>query len=206
MTEARRFTFDEEFTPDGRSRVLRRAEDVKRVQDAERDGFERGVIEGRRAAEQEAAMRTAQAAERIAVLAQAALARLDAESARLEGEAAELALAFARKVAGEALQRAPLDDLQAAAAECFRQLVGVPHIVVRVPQELVDRTKALLDRQARERGFEGRLVVLGEDGMGQGDFTIEWADGGMVRDRAALDALIGAAVARRFPGPAGSAS
>ena len=78
---------------------------------------------------------------------------------RIEAEAIELAIAIAKKLVPELVVREPFGEIAALVTECFRQLVGVPHIVVRVPQELVDRTKSLLDRQARERGFEGRLVV-----------------------------------------------
>ena len=43
---------------------------------------------------------------------------------------------------------------------------------------------------ARERGFEGRIIVLGDDGMSPGDVRIEWADGGVVRDAGAVDEAV----------------
>jgi flagellar assembly protein FliH len=128
------------------------------------------------------------------------LSRLDAEVERLQRQAATMALLFARKLAGEVAERAPLGALEEAAADCFRQLVGVPHVVVRIDATMVDQTKTMLDRMARERGFEGRLVVLGEPGLATGDFMIEWADGGVVRDTPALMTLIGDAIERRYPG------
>jgi flagellar assembly protein FliH len=39
-------------------------------------------------------------------------------------------------------------------------------------------------------GFAGRLVVLGDPEQKPGDGRIEWVDGGLVRDRAALEAEI----------------
>jgi flagellar assembly protein FliH len=45
-------------------------------------------------------------------------------------------------------------------------------------------------RLARERGFEGRLVVLGEPDLAPGDARMEWADGGVVRDRARIEAAV----------------
>jgi len=48
----------------------------------------------------------------------------------------------------------------------------------------------------RLHGFEGRLILLAEPGMAPGDCRIEWADGGLVRDRAATEAAIGEAVSR----------
>jgi len=49
---------------------------------------------------------------------------------------------------------------------------------------------------AQQRGFEGRLVVLAEPDLAPGDCRIEWADGGRVRERAAIEATISELVAR----------
>ena len=46
------------------------------------------------------------------------------------------------------------------------------------------------------QGFDGRLIVLAETGLAPGDCRIEWADGGLTRDRAATAAAIGEAVTR----------
>ena len=43
---------------------------------------------------------------------------------------------------------------------------------------------------ARQSGFQGRLIVLAEPDIEAGDCKIEWADGGVVRERAAIDAKI----------------
>ncbi len=50
-------------------------------------------------------------------------------------------------------------------------------------------------RLAREHGFEGRLVVLGEPDMPPGDARLEWADGGVVRERARIEAALAEALA-----------
>ena len=141
MTSARKFTFDEEFGTEGAGRSRSRAQEQSRLQEAEQEGFVRGQIEGRREAEQEAAMRLAVSVEKLAATAASVLARLDQETLRFEREAATLALAFARKLAGDAALRAPLAALESAAADCFRQLVGVPHIVVRMEQGMIDQAQ-----------------------------------------------------------------
>ncbi|PSC06885.1 flagellar assembly protein FliH [Alsobacter soli] len=198
MSSAQKFAFGEDFGTDRRSQAMRRQADMDRLQQAEQDGWARGRMEGRREAEQEAAMRMAKALEQIAGAAAGVLSHLDRETHRLEQEAAELALVFARKFAGDLLDREPLAPLEAAAAECFRELAGAPHLAVRVPPEFVDQAKASLDRKAQERGFAGRLIVLGEDGMALGDFVIEWADGGMRRDAQALERNIAEAIQRHL--------
>ncbi len=199
MTRPQKFIFDEEF--DRRSGASRRQGDQQRLEQAEQEGFLRGLAQGRQEAEQEAAMRLAAAFETLAQQAAGALARLDVERDRMEGECAALALAFARKLAGDLVEKAPLGPLQHAASECFRTLAGVPHVVVTVPQEHVDAAKAMLDRAALERGFAGRVIVLGEPDVRAGDFRLEWADGGVSRDGAALDTLIAGALARHTGAP-----
>jgi flagellar assembly protein FliH len=196
-----RFIFDEEF--DRRSGASRRQGDQQRLEQAEQEAYARGLLDGRHEAEQEAAMRLAAAMETVAAHAAGILSHLDAERSRLEREAAALAVAFARKLAGTLIAAAPLAPLEEAASECFRALVGTPHAVVTVPDVDIDAAKAVLDRLALERGFAGRLVVLGDPDMAGGDFRLEWADGGVARNGHAIDILIAAAIARHTgsPGP-----
>ena len=57
-----------------------------------------------------------------------------------------------------------------------------------------------LAKIAAAHGFEGRLIVMGDDKIAPGDCRLEWADGGMVRDTAAAAALIDEAV-KRYTAP-----
>ena len=71
-----------------------------------------------------------------------------------------------------------------------------PHVVVRIAEPIYEQARTRLEEIARMQGFEGRLVILAEPGMALGDCRIEWADGGLTRERAATEAAIGEAVAR----------
>ena len=143
-------------------------------------------IEGRAAA---ACERIAQA---IATMAQG----LAAIEARLEAESVEVAVAVARKLAPELIAAEPLAEIAALAASCFHHLIAAPHVVVRIAESIYENAHTRLEEIARLRGFEGRLVVLAEPGMALGDCRIEWADGGLCRDRAATEAVICEAVER----------
>jgi flagellar assembly protein FliH len=68
--------------------------------------------------------------------------------------------------------------------------------VLRVNDALVEPVDALMRRMARERGFEGRLVILGEPDLAPGDVRLEWADGGIVRDQARIERAVGDALRR----------
>ena len=54
--------------------------------------------------------------------------------------------------------------------------------------------KKRVDPIVHEKGFEGRLVILGEPGIARGDCHIEWADGGILRDRKALEKQVDASI------------
>ena len=69
-------------------------------------------------------------------------------------------------------------------------------MVVHIGADIYEAAKAKLDEIAQARGFEGRLVVLSDPAMAPGDCRIEWADGGVSRDRAATLATIDDVVAR----------
>jgi len=53
-----------------------------------------------------------------------------------------------------------------------------------------------IERLAKQSGFEGRLVILAEPEIDTGDCRIEWADGGVVLERAAIEAKINELVGR----------
>ncbi|HEX8167987.1 MAG TPA: flagellar assembly protein FliH [Beijerinckiaceae bacterium] len=189
MTQASRFLFDHDFRDP-------RGGGGRAVAEAEERGRAAGLAQGLAQAQGSAPARLAQAAERLAAQAGALLADADARQARLEEEAIAFALAFARKLAGEALDANPLGPVAEAARAAFRHMRAVPHLAVRVNGALVDDVDGLLARLARERGFEGRIVVLGEPDIPLGDARLEWADGGIVRDRSRLEAAVADAAAR----------
>ena len=189
MTQASRFLFDTDFREPGRG-------DARAVAEAEERGRAAGIAQGLAQAQTSAPVRLAQAVERLAQQAGALLADADARQARIEEEAVALALALARKLAGETLDRSPLAPVAEAAKAAFRHLAAVPHLAVRVNDALVEDVDALLARMAREHGFAGRIVVLGEPDVPLGDARLDWADGGIARDRVRTEAVLANAVAR----------
>lgn len=158
--------------------------------EAERRGHARGLVEGRQGAEAKAAGRLADEAGRLAAAAQSILAVLDVERERIEAEAARLAVAVARKIAGRLYDLHPREAILAVLADSLGPLAKAPHLVVRLATEDAGAIRDALTKLAAERGFDGRLVVLGEDGVPRGDCRVEWADGGIVLDRAAVEAAI----------------
>ena len=149
----------------------------------------------------EAERRIAAACERIADVLAVIAGEMKIIEGRLEAEAVEVAVAVARKLAPALVAREPIAEIAALVTECFTAFLAAPHLVVHVNDELYAAACERLDQIARSRGFEGRLVVLGEADIAPGDCRIEWADGGVIRDRAeiasAIDDLVGRYTAAR---------
>jgi flagellar assembly protein FliH len=159
---------------------------------AETDGFRKGM----NAAEAKIEGRATSALERIAQSIVMMAQGLSALEARLEAESVEVAVAVARKLAPQLIAAEPLGEITALAASCFHQLIAAPHVVVRVGEQIYALAQPRLEQIAQLHGFQGRLVVIAEPGMALGDCRIEWADGGLSRDRAATEAAIAGAVGR----------
>ncbi|WP_048708646.1 FliH/SctL family protein [Microvirga massiliensis] len=171
------------------------------IAEAEARGYMRGLAEGRQHVETEAELRVAAALESLATGIGAIMASLDSRHSETESLAIEFALALARKLAGDALAREPLAAIEAAAHQCLQHLRGVPHLVARVEPSLVERVDELLRRLARERGFDGKIVTLGDPDIPAGDVRLEWADGGVARDRSRIEAAAAEMLGRALHRP-----
>src|SRR5215467_6523581 len=189
-----KFMFDNDFAAGGRGSkpTMSLAEHAEKVAQAEAAAHARGFAEAQSKAEQRATV----ALERIAALLQGLDRSLAAVQARLESEAVEVAVAVAKKLVPALIAREPLAEVSALAADCFRHLVASPHVVVRVSDQLHAAARERLDEIVRRLGLESRLVILGEPEIAAGDCRIEWADGGICRDSAAVTAAIDQAVTR----------
>lgn len=178
--------------------VLTLAEHQVKLAEAEATAYRNGMAAAEAAARTEAERRTAQAMERIGQAIDGVARGLAGVEDRLESEAIEVAMAVARKLCPALIAKEPFAEISALAADCFRQIMATPHIVVRVNDDLYAShpVKDQLETIARNRGFEGRLIVLAEPEIAAGDCRIEWADGGITRDRAATEALVGDVVGK----------
>jgi flagellar assembly protein FliH len=195
MKASAKYLFDEDFAS-GEKPTITLVEAERRRADAESEAHRKGFTAGEAKAQSEAAQRTADALGLIAD----GLDRLDKAlkgiEARLESEAVEVAVAVASKLAPKLIAREPFAEISALATESFNHLVKTPHVVLHIGADIYEQAKGKLDEIARARGFEGRLVVLSDAAMPPGDCRMEWADGGVARDRAATLAAIDDVVGR----------
>lgn len=195
MTTTAKYLFDEDFAA-GEKPTITMVEHERRRADAESQAYRNGFAAGQAQTKAETAQHVAASLALIADGLDKLNRALNGIEARLEVEAVEVAVAVAGKLAPELIARQPFDEISALATECFRHLVTTPHVMVRVGADIYDTAKHKLEEIAAARGFEGRLAVHSEAAMAPGDCRIEWAEGGVTRDRAAAAATIDEVVAR----------
>jgi flagellar assembly protein FliH len=194
-----KFMFNADFAASAvnpADRPIPPAEHAAKLAEAEAEGFRKGFAAAEAQASAEARRRNTAALESIATTTEALARSLDAVEARLEADAVEVAVAVGRKLATELIAREPMTEIANLATECFKQLVSTPHVVIRVNDTLHEFARDRINEIAQHRGFEGRLVVLAEPEIAPGDCRIEWADGGLTRDKTATDNLIADLVSR----------
>ena len=198
MAAPAKFLFDTDFAaPDKtRERAATAAEIAEKIANAEARAYRAGYEAGQREAKAESDRRSALALEEIGIAIKAIASRFSGIEARMETEAVDVAVAVARKLCNELVSREPLGEITALVSDCFSHLVATPHLVVRINDQLYDAARDNIERQAAQGGFEGRLVILAEPAIVTGDCRIEWADGGVVLERAAVEAKISELVGR----------
>jgi flagellar assembly protein FliH len=198
MAAPAKFLFDMDFSaPDkGRERPATPAEVAQKMAAAEARGYRDGFDAGQREAKAESDRRVALALEEIGIGIGAIARGFAGIETRMETEAVDVAVAVARKLCSDLISAEPLGALTGLVTDCFSHLVSAPHLVVRINDALYEAACEQIDRSAKRSGFEGRLVILAEPEIATGDCRIEWADGGVVLERAAIQAKIDELVGR----------
>ena len=197
MAAPAKFLFDMDFSaPDRMRERASPAEVAEKVAAAEARAYRDGYDAAMREAKVESDRRTALALEEIGITIKGIAARFSGIETRMETEAVDVALAVARKLASELIAHEPLGEIVALVGDCFAQLVSTPHLVVRINDQLYDAAHERIEALAKQSGFAGRLVILAEPEIETGDCRIEWADGGVVLERAAIEAKISELVGR----------
>ncbi|MBM3522088.1 MAG: hypothetical protein FJX57_03960 [Alphaproteobacteria bacterium] len=185
MTAANRFLFENRF--DAAKGVPPPPPPRKSFAPAELDAakaaaHQAGLAAGRAAAQKEIDARIATAAEALAHGLDGAIAEI---TARHEAQAREGVMAAAemvRRLFPAFAARAEFVEFEALLAECLSRLADEPRVVLRIADGLVEAFKPRLDGLLARSSYAGRVILLGDPALGEGQARIEWADGGVERD------------------------
>ncbi|HEX7563140.1 MAG TPA: FliH/SctL family protein [Bradyrhizobium sp.] len=198
MAAPAKFLFDMDFSaPDRtRERPATASEIAQKIASAEARAYRDGFDAAQREAKAESDRRAALALEEIGIALKTIATRFSGIETRMETEAVDVAVAVARKLCSALIASEPLGEIAGLVSDCFSHLVSTPHLVVRINASLYETARERIEQLAKQSGFAGRLVILAEPEIDTGDCKIEWADGGVVLERAAIEAKINELVGR----------
>jgi len=205
MAEAAKFLFDVDLEAPSaaeppevvRERELR-TEFEAQLKAARAQAFEEGLREGEQQARNGLEAKAEACLQEVLASAQAILARLDSDIAVIRADALKTALAASQCLAGALMERYPTAHAEALFSECLEYLGQAPHVAIRVHDSLAEEFREKAAALAEQRGFAGKLIVLGDPETARGDCRIEWADGGISRNHEHLSLTLETIVRRHL--------
>ena len=174
----------------------------REIKDLRDSAFEAGVNEGvareTRNTEHRQSEALASVASRLKAIAEVQTQVMN----QIIDQATTLTLAITRKISPALAQHHPLVGIEALIRDFLHQLIDEPHIVVRVPDMLIDDLKKRIDDITAACGFDGRVVLIPDPTMNGNDCRLEWADGGAVRNSETILDDIESGIVRILQNPA----
>lgn len=158
--------------------------------------FEEGRQQGIGEAKASIEMTASETLQAIGVQLDALLDDRRTLEARLTAEAGQLAHVLAKRLAAKLMAAHPLAEIENLTRECLAELNDEPRVVIRLHESLMPAVKERLDGMAQASGYEGNIVLLGDDQLGPLDCRVEWANGGAERRMKDILAAVDSSVAR----------
>jgi flagellar assembly protein FliH len=200
MTNPSKFLFNMDFSepeepeevapPEPEIPMMPIADHQKLLEKAKAQAFEEGRVQALKDLQTKQETLLTQEVTHLTKVVGEVLQKIDDSISAQEKDAVSLAFLVARRLCSHLIARQPLAETIALVSECLGPLRRAPHLVIRVAEQDVEALKAQVDPIIHEKGFDGRLVILGEPEISRGDCHIEWADGGIKRDRKAVETQI----------------
>ena len=157
---------------------------------------QQGHAEGVVAAAQSHAAQTQAAVMLIERRLEQAFVQAETMQRQEQTDLTEIVLAIARKLLPPMAAEQALMTIQGMLTEVCRDLGREPRLVVRVHDSMLDPLKQLLDSITQQQAYAGKVVLLADDALQPADCRIEWSDGGLEHNSAALWQQIDAAIQR----------
>lgn len=202
MAEAARYMFDRKFDapvkgaePDEVVAARKMQEEWERkMAEACCSAFEEGQAEGRAEALREIEETTRSETGALVENAKRVLDNVEQECSHIRQNAIKLAGLAADVLAQELIARNPSLNLEKLFTDALEHLGDAPHIAITVHDDLAGRVQKNVTEIAANRGFSGKIVVLGDPETKRGDCALQWADGGVSLDiektRAEISSLV----------------
>ena len=197
MAALNKFTFatdfavkiDPDLTPSVDKVTLLAAEEAAFAK-GKAEGLEEGFAKGQNAMLSSFEQQISQTVTQLNASTNKCLSGLATESKKHHDAFAQLAMTLAKKLAGEALEKYGFTNVESMIRYALKELNSTPHIVLRVATETAEELEKRIGALKAQTGFQGKVIILPEEGLHTADCRIEWADGALVRSQAEIEASI----------------
>lgn len=180
MTASQKYLFENDFAQPEEMRQRAAIYSEQDMAAAKSEAFEAGrndmLAEQRNFEEQRIAEILTRLGDCVQDLRDNRAADLDA----ISSQAGDMALAICRKVLPTLSAQNALTEIEGLIMRNIVEMQDEPRLVVRVSDTKVEDLQARFERIAG--GFEGSLVLLGDDELAETDCALLWADGGAERN------------------------
>jgi flagellar assembly protein FliH len=116
------------------------------------------------------------------------------------GEAVKVVSAAIHKMVPELARRNALNEIERLIRECLQAIYDEPRVVVRAHDSVIAMLQGRIDAMAAGCGFNGKIVLFGDEQLSEADCRVEWADGGAERNLGEMWKQIDEALARVVDG------
>lgn len=159
-----------------------REEWERKMADACIKSFEEGQAAGEAETLQRIEAETLEQAKQLVAAAQKMIRTVESECDQIRRDSIEIAGMVADLLAGELISRHPTLNTEALFREALEHASDAPHIAITVNDAHAEEIQKAVTAQSAERGFTGKLIVLGDPETKTGDCALQWADGGISID------------------------
>ena len=189
MPPPRKFMFDHSFDGQAGVRVPERKPVTLKPEQYDalkQESYDSGFTAGRKAGFDDQTDKMMQLIERVGTTIEQMLGAMQVYQKQCEDGMRKTALAIARKVLPEFASRNGLQEIEALLGGVMAEMVHEPRLVIRVSEKQFDVLNEKITTLATQKAYAGKVVILAEAEIVEGDCRIEWADGGMERNTEAM--------------------
>ena len=159
-------------------------------------GHAEGLEAGRQDAQAQADQALAAVLDRVAAGIDEIAGGLSTAEERRDREALNVAVKLVQKLFPALERRYGLKEIEALITDSLDRLREKTRVVIRVAPNRLEAIQERIDALAAKSGYEGKVMVISDAELPDGDVRVEWAEGGAERDTNRLWREIETAIAR----------
>ncbi len=193
MAAPAKYLFDRSFEPSNDApspEQQLRTEFEAELAAARQAAFEEGRAEGHRTALDSHEAAISESLSKILANFTAVTKEMESAKHDMQSDAVQIGLAAAETMAPELIRRYPLESIETLFKDCLEYADNPPHIAVRINESLIEDLQQRMESFAKQQGYQGEIVLVGDPEIAVGDAKLEWADGGIAHETEATRSRI----------------